>query len=212
MPGPSSSSSTAATIPSRCRRTAELRRRRSTGPCRSGSSAAGGAASASTWRTPGAGAARPARRRGDRCRGDRASRAQPAAPLRCRLLAPPRARSRLAAALARPAARLSPARSARRHPRRPLRRRLLRRAVRAPRRCGPAARSAAPARPKRLGLALRRRPAQPRILTPGPKLAALTEGSTLERQVRRARSRLGHGRPPRDSAGPERMPSFPPAR
>ena len=34
----------------------------------------------------------------------------------------------------------------------------------------------------------------------------------LERQVPRARSRLGHGKRPRDSAGPERMPSFPPER
>ena len=66
-------------------------------------------------------------------RGGRACRAHPAAPLRRRVLAAARARGGLAAAVARPAARLSPARSARRDPRRPLRRRLLRRAVRAAR-------------------------------------------------------------------------------
>ena len=101
---------------------------------------AGGAAAAhrcSAWRTPGAGRSRiaPGRRRPGRrpTRGGRARRAHAAAALRRRVLAPARARGRLAAAVARSAARLSPARGARRDPRRPLRRRLLRRAVRAAR-------------------------------------------------------------------------------
>ena len=71
--------------------------------------------------------------------------AHAAAPLRRGVLAPARARGRLAAAVARPAARLSPAREARRDPRRPLRRRLLRRAVRAARRGRHAARGPAQA-------------------------------------------------------------------
>ena len=56
-------------------------------------------------------------------RGRRAGRPHPAAPLRRGLLAPARARGRLAAAVARPGARLPPARGARRDPRRPLHRR-----------------------------------------------------------------------------------------
>ena len=75
--------------------------------------------------------ARPAPDIRTRRRGRRAPRAHAAAPLRRRVLAAARTRGRLAAAVARPAARLSPARSARRNPRRPLRRRVFGRAVRA---------------------------------------------------------------------------------
>ena len=82
----------------------------------------------------------PSRRAEPRSR--RARRAHPAAPLRRRLLAPARARSGLAAAVARPAARLPPARGARRDPRRPLHRRPVRRAVRAARSDRVAARGA----------------------------------------------------------------------
>ena len=68
---------------------------------------------------------RPARRAGE-ARGRGACGPRPAAALWRGVLAPHRARSRLAAALARSAAGLSPPRSPRRDPRRPLRRRLLR--------------------------------------------------------------------------------------
>ena len=70
---------------------------------------------------------RPSRRR------RRARRAHAAAPLRRGVLAPARARGRVAAALARPGARLPAAGSARRNPRRPLHRRPVGRAVRAAR-------------------------------------------------------------------------------
>ena len=77
-----------------------------------------------------------------RDRGGRAYRAHAARPLRRGVLAPARARGRLAAAVARPVARLSRPRAARRDPRRPLRRRLRGRAVRAARRGRHAARGA----------------------------------------------------------------------
>ena len=81
-----------------------------------------------------AGDARRARRRAAPARRcDRARRAHAAAPLRRRVLAPARARGRVAAAVARPGARLPPARGARRDPRRPLHRRPVGRAVRAAR-------------------------------------------------------------------------------
>ena len=118
------------------------------------------------------------RRRGRRARG-----AHAAAPLRRRVLAPARARGRLAAAVARPAARLSPARSARRDPRRPVRRRLLRRAVRAARGDRRAARGRGASRPRDALVSLSG--ADPLnlvgILTPGPKLAALTGNRLLYR-------------------------------
>ena len=84
------------------------------------------------------------RGRGPSARRRRARRPDAAAPLRRGVLAPARAGGRLAAALARPAARLPPARGARRDPRRAFRRRLLGRAVRAcPKRSACCARSAA---------------------------------------------------------------------
>ena len=61
---------------------------------------------------------------------DRTHRPRAAAPLRRGLLAPARTRGRMAAAMARPDARLPPPRSARRDPRRPLHRRPPRRTVR----------------------------------------------------------------------------------
>ena len=126
-------------------------------------------------------AAAPARTSKPRSR--RACRAHAAAPLRRRVLAPARARGRLAAAVARSAARLSPARGARRDPRRPLRRRLLGRAVRAARGGRRAARD-----PPQASLAatwISVSGADPLnlvgILTPGPKLAALTGNRLLYR-------------------------------
>ena len=156
--------------------------------------------SASAWRMRDAGrwrAGRGRRRPAPRPRARRSSmwRACPAAPLRRRLLAPARARGRLAAALARPAARLSPARGARRHPRRPLRRGLRRRAIRPAGSDRPAARGAAQARLGRAALALRRRPAQPR------------RHPDAGREARRT-----HRQPPALSRRPARSPSWPAAR
>ena len=105
------------------------------------------------------------RRRAARRRRARARRAHPAAPLRRRLLAPARARSGLAAAVARPRARLSPPRGARRDPRRPLHRRADRRAVRAARSDRLDARGAAPAGRRRARLP-RREPIRPTCSAP----------------------------------------------
>src|SRR5262249_25972396 len=118
------------------------------------------------------------------------------APLRRRVLAAHRTRGGLAAAVAGPAARLSPAREPRGTPRRAVCRRVLRRAI-CPARCDrPVARDAAPARPRRGALPLPRRPpaagallslsgADPLnlvgILTPGPRLPALTGNRLLYR-------------------------------
>ena len=106
-----------------------------------------------------------------------------AAPLRRGVLAPAGARGRLAAAVARPAARLSPAGGARRDPRRPLRRRLLRRAVRVARRgrhcCARSGAGALPASVVSLSGADPLNLAG--ILTPGAKLAALTGNRLLYR-------------------------------
>ena len=128
--------------------------------------AAAAAPSRSAWRMPAAGrwcAVPAARRPHGRGRRRRACRAHAAAPLRRGVLAPARARGRLAAAVARAAARLSPARRPRRDPRRPLRRRLLRRAVRPARRDRHAARGAAPGRrPTSWIVGVGRRSAQPR--------------------------------------------------
>ena len=107
-------------------------------------------------------------------RDRRACRPHAAAALRRRVLAADRARGGVAAAVARAAARLSPARSARRDPRRALRRRVL-----------PASNSRCPTRSGLLR-EMRRKPASGTlvslsgadplnlvgILTPGPKLAA----------------------------------------
>ena len=108
-----------------------------------------------------AGSVRRARGCGRRATGGRTCRARVAAALRRRVLASDRTRGRVAAAVARSAARLPPARKPRRHSRRPVRGRLLRRAIRAAR-CGrDIARGAPPAGLGRAGVAVGRRSAQP---------------------------------------------------
>ncbi len=84
-----------------------------------------------------------------------------AAPLRGGVLASARARGRLAAAMARSAAGLSPARSARRDPRRPVYRRLLRGTIRTARGDRHAARNQTQTGFGCLGLGFRRRSAEP---------------------------------------------------
>src|SRR6516225_7930387 len=115
-------------------------------------------------------------------RARRARGAHLVAPLRRRVLAAHRTRGSLAATLARSAARLSQARKPRRYPRRAFRRRLLRRAI-----C-PAGRDRHVARVRRqpaAGALLSLSGADPLnlvgILTPGPRLPALTGNRLLYR-------------------------------
>ncbi len=152
-----------------------------------GATAARPGARRSAWRAAGAGrwSAAPLdrRRRAGENGGGRACGADAAAALRRGVLSPAGARGGLAAAVARSVARLSPAGGARRNSRRPLRRRIFGRAICLARSGRAVARDAQEAAARTNGCRCRRptRSISIGILTPGPRLAALTGNRVVYR-------------------------------